>query len=124
MTAAQAAARPFGSAHSIWEIVTHLAYWVRIVGRRLTESEPVLPSEGSEDWPGIGEPTEDAWRQAVSRLQDAHEELCRQLASLPESKLAERVPGKGYDAYVMLHGLAQHDAYHAGQIVLLKKSSS
>ncbi len=24
--------------------------------------------------------------------------------------------------YIMLHGLAQHDAYHAGQIAMLKKA--
>ncbi len=122
VTAAQAAARPLGNAHNVWEIVLHLTFWVGVVGRRLTQSQPVLPAEGSEDWPGAGEASEDAWRQAVSRLEDAHEELCRQIAALPEPRLAEPIPGKDYDAYVMLHGLAQHDAYHAGQIALLKKA--
>ncbi len=128
VTAAQAAAKPLPSAHSIWEIVLHLTFWAETVGRRLDSAAPVTVAEGSADWPGIGstagDATEDAWHQAVSRLEDAHRELSRQLAALPEAKLAEAVPGKGYDAYVMLHGLAQHDAYHAGQIALLKKATS
>jgi hypothetical protein len=32
------------------------------------------------------------------------------------------VPGKDYNAFVMLLGVAQHDNYHAGQIALLKKA--
>jgi len=120
VTAAQASARPVASGHTIWEIVLHLTFWAEAVGRRLTEEAPVAPAQGA-DWPGIGEATEDAWRQAVARLGDAHEELRRQVAAMPEARLWTRVPGKDYDAYTMLHGLAQHDAYHAGQIGLLKK---
>ena len=33
-----------------------------------------------------------------------------------------RVPGKRYDFYHMLHGIAQHELYHAGQIAILKKA--
>jgi hypothetical protein len=29
--------------------------------------------------------------------------------------------GSGVSYYVLLHGVAQHDAYHAGQIAMLKK---
>jgi hypothetical protein len=36
--------------------------------------------------------------------------------------LSEQVPGKPYDIRFMLHGAAQHAAYHAGQIALLKKA--
>jgi hypothetical protein len=32
------------------------------------------------------------------------------------------VPGTEYSVYFMLHGVIQHDLYHAGQIALLKKA--
>jgi hypothetical protein len=32
--------------------------------------------------------------------------------------------GTGFSYYVMLHGLAQHDAYHTGQIMLLKRAAT
>jgi hypothetical protein len=41
---------------------------------------------------------------------------------MPDSRLTERVPGKDYDIYFMLHGAVQHALYHAGQIALLKKA--
>jgi hypothetical protein len=34
----------------------------------------------------------------------------------------ESVPGKPYTLYFMLHGVVQHNLFHAGQIALLKKS--
>jgi hypothetical protein len=48
--------------------------------------------------------------------------LVKTVAALPESRLRERVPGKKYDFYFLLHGVAQHELYHAGQIAILKKA--
>jgi len=46
------------------------------------------------------------------------------VAALSESRLRDRVPGKRYDFCHMLHGVAQHELYHAGQIAILKKAGS
>jgi nicotinate-nucleotide pyrophosphorylase (carboxylating) len=40
---------------------------------------------------------------------------------LEDAYLDKAVPGKNYTFYVLLHGIVQHDLYHAGQIALLKK---
>jgi hypothetical protein len=48
--------------------------------------------------------------------------LVKAVSTLPEARLRERVPGKRYDFYFMLHGVAQHALYHAGQIAILKKA--
>jgi uncharacterized damage-inducible protein DinB len=39
----------------------------------------------------------------------------------PTSDPRNRAAGTGVSKYVLLHGLVQHDAYHAGQIALLVK---
>ena len=44
------------------------------------------------------------------------------LRSFPEDKLHEKVAGREYDFYIMLHGIIQHDIYHSGQIMVIKKS--
>ncbi len=31
------------------------------------------------------------------------------------------VPGRNYSYYTLLHGIVNHDLYHAGQIALIKK---
>ena len=44
------------------------------------------------------------------------------VAGMRGEELRATVVGKTYDARFMLHGLAQHVAYHAGQIALLAKT--
>ncbi len=52
--------------------------------------------------------------------------LRQTIREFPPGRLAEQVPGTSDEDsasfYIMLHGLAQHDAYHAGQIAMLKKA--
>jgi hypothetical protein len=53
-----------------------------------------------------------------------HEKLVGAAAEFPDARLDERVPGKQgahYTYYYMLHGVTQHELYHAGQIALLRK---
>jgi uncharacterized damage-inducible protein DinB len=121
ITAAKAAARPLSSAHSIWEIVLHMATWEEVVRRRLQgETIADLPSE--QDWPPLRDSSEAAWRQAVQALEQANRALRQTIARADEARLAETVPGKDHSVYVMLHGIIQHDLYHAGQIAILKKA--
>jgi hypothetical protein len=54
-------------------------------------------------------------------LEGRHRRLCRVVAGLDEARLNESVAGKDYPVAVMLHGVAQHLAYHAGQIALLRR---
>ena len=39
----------------------------------------------------------------------------------PTNENRDRATGSGVTKYALLHGLIQHDAYHAGQIALLVK---
>jgi uncharacterized damage-inducible protein DinB len=114
-----AAAKPLPSVHSIWELVLHIAVWDAAACRRLG-GEKFQP-KGLANFPPVPKPTAVAWRKAVGDAKGAHDVLVRTVAALPDSRLRQRVPGKKYDFYFMLHGVAQHELYHAGQIALLKK---
>lgn len=117
--AATAAARPLPDVHSIWELVLHVAVWDDAALRRL-DGKKWQPT-GLKNFPPVAKPTEAAWRKAVAATKRTHDKLVRTVAALPESRLGDRVPGKRYDFYHMLHGIAQHELYHAGQIAILKK---
>lgn len=121
VTAAQAAARPVGGAHTIWEIVLHIAAWETIVLRRLG-GETVKDVSSEIDWPPVVETSEAAWQRALAALENGNRRLCEAIAQLPDERLRERVPGKQDSFYGELHGIVQHDLYHAGQIALLKKA--
>jgi uncharacterized damage-inducible protein DinB len=120
--AATAAARPLPDVHSIWELVLHVAVWDGAALHRLA-GEKFQP-EGTANFPLVPKPTPAAWRKAVAHAKRTHAVLVKTVAALPESRLRERVPGKKYDFYHMLHGVAQHELYHAGQIAILKKAPS
>jgi uncharacterized damage-inducible protein DinB len=117
-----AAARPIRNAHSIWELVLHIAVWDWASLRRL-DGEVCQP-EGTDNFPIPPKPTAAAWRKAVADCKQTHNLLVKTVRALPESRLRDRVPGKKYDFYFMLHGVAQHELYHAGQIALLKKAQN
>ena len=117
--AATAAAKPSPDVHSIWELVLHIAVWDAAAIRRLS-GEKTQPT-GVDNFPIIPKPTEAAWRRAVAAAKRTHDQLVKTVKALPESRLRERVPGKKYDFYFMLHGVVQHELYHAGQIAILKK---
>lgn len=73
VTAEQASRRPIARAHSIWEIVLHMTRWQREIIRRLRTRVAREPEDG--DWPAPPGPTDDAWRDAVERLEAAQREL-------------------------------------------------
>jgi len=117
--AGTAAAKPLPDVHSIWELVLHVAAWDAAACRRLGGETVQLTGEAN--FPVVPKPTEAAWRKAVAQAKRTHDGLVKTVAGLTESRLRERVPGKKYDFYFMLHGVAQHELYHAGQIAILKK---
>ena len=123
MSGKQAAAKPVAGGHSIWEIVRHMAAWQDVVRHRLAgEKIGDLPPE--LDWPSVLDKSETAWRQAVEDLTQSKQKLHEVIVRLGDNRLGDPVPGKDYSVYVMLHGVIQHNLYHAGQIAILKKLAS
>ncbi|MGC1371889.1 MAG: DinB family protein [Candidatus Sulfotelmatobacter sp.] len=118
--AATAAAKPIPHVHSIWELVLHIAVWDGAGLRRLDGK--VWQPEGTDNFPTPPNATATAWQKAVADAKRTHNLLVKTVASLPESRLRDQVPGKDYDFYFMLHGVAQHELYHAGQIAILKNA--
>jgi uncharacterized damage-inducible protein DinB len=120
VSAEQASLHPIAGAHSIWELVNHIASWNSIVQHRASgEKVDVSPEQ---DWPPVWETSEAGWQRSLEHLRECRERLRVAVQKLPEHQLNEIVPGKDHSQYVMLHGAVQHDLYHAGQIAVLKKA--
>ena len=120
--AATAAAKPIKNAHSIWELMLHIAAWDDIVRQR-TVGKAVMPTD-EQNFPPIKDSSEAAWHKALEDTKRMHNELVKAVAAFPDSRLQEQVPGKTqgyYNFFYMFSGIAQHELYHAGQIAILKK---
>ncbi len=126
VSAAQALAQPIPNAHSIWQLVLHLAAWMDAVRVRIEDGPVAEPADG--DWPQITDTSEVGWQATLTLLEQRHQALLNTLANLTDEQLKRRLgtehdppSASGYSAYYNLHGVIQHNLYHAGQIVLLKK---
>jgi len=80
------------------------------------------------DWPAVEDSGEEAWRKTLDKLDFIHDILIDQLQKLGDQdpdeiigKERNRSLGTGLSLYTTLHGLIQHNVYHAGQISLIKK---
>jgi len=107
-------------AHSIWELVHHLGAWNTIVGRRLQGEDVEITTE--RDWPPVWEVNESGWRRALDQLAESHARLRKVTQGMSEQRLQQKAAGPDYTCYVVLHGVVQHNLYHAGQIAILKKA--
>jgi uncharacterized damage-inducible protein DinB len=110
--------RLLSGAHNIWELVLHITAW-QAATVRAVKGDKMPQLDGPDDWPVAGH-TEQDWRNAVERLERVNEELVSSLTSFPDERLGNTVPGREYSFYYLLHGVAQHNLYHAGQMAMLK----
>lgn len=124
VTAAEAIARPIAGAHTIWELVRHIAAWKQEVTRRLDGLVARnLPAE--EDFPPDADHDEASWRAALDALAASHRSLRERVALVADERLGDDAGGDGsssWTIYETVHGVVQHDLYHAGQIALLRKA--
>jgi hypothetical protein len=118
VTEEQSRAHPVPNAHSIIELAAHITAWMDVVSHRLAGNPRVLTTE--EDWRDV---TQLRWSDAVEEMENAEGRLSDAVARLSVDDLDTIVVGKDYTVYVMIHGVIQHNMYHAGQITLLKKTA-
>jgi uncharacterized damage-inducible protein DinB len=122
----RAAARPIAGGHTIWEIALHVAAWRNEVGARIGGKRPGMPEQG--DWQTVTDTSAEAWQRTLDALDASHNALASVVRNLSDADLDRSLgtdvnPAGGSTTGLTLHGIVQHDAYHAGQISLLKKSN-
>ncbi len=122
LTARQAARRPRRGRHNIWEIVLHAAFWKCEVRRRLTGGASERFPRPGRDWPALpARLDERSWRADVALLVEQHRKLRAVVAAFPVARLGRRLGKRHWTAEETIAGIALHDAYHTGQIQLLKR---
>ena len=119
VTAKQASARPIPNAHSIWEIALHISGWVGVMKSRVERKWMDLPEEG--DWPPVEDASPAAWEKTLKLLKTRHAGLQKAISRHSAKDLDKPIAKGRSTLYASLHGIIQHDLYHAGQMAVLKK---
>ena len=105
----------------------HTAAWAAEVADRLNGDAPKEPEAG--DWPASGEAVDvEGWEDALQKLFNSRDMVVAAARNLDDSDLDSTSgtslhpsPQATFSRAGLIAGLAQHNAYHAGQIGLLKK---
>lgn len=123
LTARQAAWRPAQGRKSIWELALHIAYWHHTIVQRLRGGERAPFPRSPANWPAMPDrPTEAAWKADCGLVRSAHLEVAKAIREVPPSRYGHRPLGnRKWTFGETILGAAQHEAYHTGQIQLLKR---
>lgn len=119
LNAEQAAAKPFGNVNSIWEIVNHLANWREAVLKRINGVD--FPSPENNFFEPLADISPKAWTETLQRLNESQKAWSALLHKMNDSDLEEQSVQRKQTKYELISGILQHDAYHLGQVVILKK---
>jgi uncharacterized damage-inducible protein DinB len=111
------AAKNIAGLNSIWQIVHHMTCWRQTLLERLQGEK--VPSPPDNYFITITDVSSQAWEQLLEALKASQKAL---LAYLSEDiDMDEKPAPSTYTRYELLQGVLQHDAYHLGQIILIKK---
>jgi hypothetical protein len=93
------------------------------VRRRITGEPPGGFPRSPADWPGLPEqPTDEAWKDDRTLVREQHGLLLDAMRRFDAARLDEPAGEGSRNTWADLFtGLVQHNAYHAGQIQLLKR---
>lgn len=119
VTAETAAAKALPDAHSIWEMIHHLRAWIAEADATV-RGKKYETLKGERDWPPVINASPEAWSDALAALEQAELSLEDAVKAFAPERLGEG----DRSFYYLLHGICQHNAYHAGQISLLKKHAA
>jgi len=115
-------AKPPGVPHSAWELLEHMRLAQQDIldfSRNPAYREKKFPDDY---WPAAPSPPSDkAWDNAVRQFQSDRQEM-QALISDPANDLLDKIP-HGHGQTLLREALlvADHNAYHLGQLVFLRK---
>lgn len=119
LISAEDAARKIGKLNSIWQIVYHLACWREALLLRIKNKKPSIPENNFFE--EIESTSEEAWQTLLQRLEDSQSALIRYLDGKSDIEWDKKPSGGNYTSFELMQSILQHDAYHLGQIVLIRK---
>lgn len=114
--------RPGNASHSLWGILEHLriAQWDILDFSRNPRYEALKWPD--EYWPETDTPPDDrAWNQSIKKFRADLEEM-KKLVANPKTDLYAKIPhGEGQTILREALLIADHNAYHLGEFVLIRR---
>lgn len=114
--------QPDGVPYSLWQLLEHMRLTQRDILDFCRDPDYVEPSWPDDYWPDAQEPPEAyAWSQSIVQFRNDLEAM-KNLITNPDIDLIGQIPhgdGQTYLREALL--LADHNAYHLGQMVVVRR---
>src|SRR5687768_4023269 len=121
-TAEQAAWKPEGSDNSIWESLTHITYYDNAYLQRFKGIDYKYDVADNDETFRGGEPSEAEWQSDVARFDAVMTEWRGLIEAADEAKFTRAVSAENSANWAdLICNVNAHNAYHGGQILLLRK---
>jgi uncharacterized damage-inducible protein DinB len=118
----QACYKPNDDVNCIWETLSHLAYYNYAYLQRFKGIAHEYDVSSNDETFSTGEYTEAAWQAEVVRFDAVMQEFQGLIAAADESKFDEQVAADNTRTWgELISDINTHNAYHAGQILSLRK---
>jgi uncharacterized damage-inducible protein DinB len=107
--------------HTIAELIYHMTSWRLFAIKRLQGDNQYLIDDEKKNFGSNPKVDSFELETLIMELSLSQDELLKELSKREDEFLDEIVPGSEYSFYTLIHGVIQHDIYHTGQIILIKK---
>lgn len=118
LTAKQASVK-IGELNSIWQIVNHMIEWRKALIGRVMDKPVKHPRNNYISQ--VKDTSTKAWKDTLKKFERSQKDIITFLNKSSDLLLEKKSPTSGYSYYELLLAILQHDTYHIGQIVLIKK---
>ncbi len=115
--------KPEGAPHTPWQLLEHMRIGQWDILRFILDADHVSPKWPEGYWPKTDKPRDTkAWQKSVQQFFSDLEAICK-LVRDPKRDLVAPLPhGTGQTLLREALVLADHNAYHLGQIVMIRRT--
>jgi len=114
--------RPPGAPHSAWELLEHMRIAQWDILSFCLDPKHASPAWPSGYWPKTpNPPSDDAWKQSAEAFQKDNESMGKLVMDPKNDLLAPIAHGTGQTILRQVLLLADHNSYHLGQFVLVRR---
>ena len=116
--------KPEGAPHTAWQLLEHLRIAQSDILEFSRDAQHVSPKWPEGYWPeSVAPPNDKAWQKSVAQFRDDLEQMKNLLKKVREEELYKRIPhGDGQTLLREVLILADHNSYHLGQLMHLRKT--
>ncbi len=113
------ASKRVGECNTIWQITYHMMHWRKQNAKRLKGK--IAPAPSHNFIIDIDDTSAEAWEKLKVDFNKTHMSFIKFLFTIEEIEFDKIYTPNGHTYYEHIQGILIHDAYHLGQILLLKK---